>query len=61
MENTSPPVVWLSSQQVANAFGVNPKTVQRWAKAGKLEFTRTLGGHRRYRKDQVLALLKGNR
>ena len=34
-------------------FGVDPKTVTRWAKAGKLTSIRTLGGHRRYRKSEV--------
>ena len=38
-------------------FRVNPKTVTRWARAGKLTSTRTLGGHRRYREAEVRALL----
>jgi len=38
-------------------FRVDPKTVTRWAKAGKLTAIRTLGGHRRYRKSEVQALL----
>ena len=40
-------------------FRVDPKTVTRWAKAGKLTSIRTLGGHRRYRKTEVRALLAG--
>lgn len=36
-------------QEVAVAFGVNAKTVTRWAQSGKLRSVRTLGGHRRYR------------
>ncbi len=32
----------------AELGGVSPKTVTRWAKAGKLPYLRTLGGHRRY-------------
>jgi excisionase family DNA binding protein len=32
----------------AQLGGVNPKTVTRWAKAGKLPYMRTLGGQRRY-------------
>jgi excisionase family DNA binding protein len=39
-------------------FRVDPKTVTRWAKAGKLTSIRTLGGHRRYRENEVKALLK---
>jgi excisionase family DNA binding protein len=40
-------------------FRVDPKTVTRWAKAGKLTSIRTLGGHRRYREAEVRALLAG--
>ena len=40
-------------------FRVDPKTVTRWAKAGKLTSIRTLGGHRRYRESEVRALLAG--
>jgi excisionase family DNA binding protein len=40
-------------------FRVDPKTVTRWAKAGKLSSIRTLGGHRRYRESEVRALLTG--
>lgn len=38
----------LSPAEVAARFQVDPKTVTRWAKAGKLPVVRTLGGHRRY-------------
>jgi excisionase family DNA binding protein len=38
-------------------FRVDPKTVTRWAKAGKLTSIRTLGGHRRYRESEVRKLL----
>ncbi|WP_149264241.1 BldC family transcriptional regulator [Actinomadura sp. K4S16] len=49
----------LTPAEVATMFRVDPKTVTRWAKAGKLTSIRTLGGHRRYRKDEVVALLQG--
>jgi excisionase family DNA binding protein len=45
--------VLLSPREVAELFGVDPKTVTRWAKAGKLTSIRTLGGHRRFRKSEV--------
>ena len=48
----------LTPAQVAAMFGVDVKTVSRWAKLGKLPFIRTLGGHRRYSKIKVDALLK---
>ena len=50
----------LTSAQVADLFRVDPKTVTRWAKAGKLTSIRTLGGHRRYRESEVRSLLEGN-
>lgn len=45
--------------EVAKAFRVHPETVTRWAAAGRLDPVRTLGNHRRYRRDQVAALLEG--
>lgn len=49
----------LTPSEVAKLFRVDPKTVTRWAKAGKLSSIRTLGGHRRYRAAEVHALLTG--
>jgi excisionase family DNA binding protein len=49
----------LTPAEVATMFRVDPKTVTRWAKAGKLSAIRTLGGHRRYRESEVRALLAG--
>ena len=47
----------LTPAEVAQLFRVDPKTVTRWAKAGKLTSLRTLGGHRRYREAEVRNLL----
>jgi excisionase family DNA binding protein len=49
----------LTPGEVAVMFRVDPKTVTRWAKAGKLTSVRTLGGHRRYREVEVRDLLAG--
>lgn len=49
--------VLLTPAEVAKLFRVDPKTVTRWAKAGRLTAIRTLGGHRRYRKTEVQILL----
>jgi excisionase family DNA binding protein len=49
----------LTPAEVATMFRVDPKTVTRWAKAGKLTSIRTLGGHRRYRETEVRSLLAG--
>ena len=53
------PEALLTPAEVAALFRVDPKTVTRWAKAGKLSAIRTLGGHRRYRAAEVQALLAG--
>jgi len=47
----------LTPAEVAQLFRVDPKTVTRWAQAGKLTCMRTLGGHRRYRESEVRNLL----
>lgn len=49
----------LTPSEVAKMFRVDPKTVTRWAKAGKLTSIRTLGGHRRYRASEVRRLRSG--
>ena len=54
--NTGPEVL-LTPAEVAALFKVDPKTVTRWAKLGKLSSLRTLGGHRRYKQAEVMALL----
>ena len=53
------PETLLTPAEVAALFRVDPKTVTRWAKAGKLSSIRTLGGHRRYRESEVRDLLTG--
>jgi excisionase family DNA binding protein len=51
----------LTPAEVALMFRVDPKTVTRWAKKGKLTSLRTLGGHRRFRESEVRALLQASR
>lgn len=48
----------LTPAEVAELFRVDPKTVTRWAKMGKLSSIRTLGGHRRYWESEVRGLLE---
>jgi excisionase family DNA binding protein len=43
----------LTPAEVAAMFRVNPKTVTRWARAGKITAIRTLGGHRRFRASEI--------
>jgi len=48
----------LTPAEVAAKFKVDPKTVTRWARSGRLSSIRTLGGHRRYKASEVEALLR---
>jgi excisionase family DNA binding protein len=48
----------LTPAEVAALFRVDPKTVTRWAKAGKLSSIRTLGGHRRYSAIEIRRLFE---
>ena len=48
----------LTPAECAALWKVDPKTITRWAKKGLLTSKRTLGGHRRYRKSEVMALLR---
>jgi excisionase family DNA binding protein len=43
----------LTPAEVAAMFRVNPKTVTRWARSGKISAIRTLGGHRRFRASEI--------
>ena len=47
----------LTPAEVAELFRVNPKTVTRWARAGKISAVRTLGGHRRFRASEIRRFL----
>ncbi|HVE94606.1 MAG TPA: BldC family transcriptional regulator [Acidimicrobiales bacterium] len=55
--NTENDSALLTPAEVAAMFRVSPKTVTRWARAGKLTALRTLGGHRRFRASEVRDLL----
>jgi excisionase family DNA binding protein len=48
----------LTPSEVAVMFRVNPKTVTRWARAGKISAVRTLGGHRRFRATEIRRFLE---
>ena len=47
----------LTPGEVALMFRVDPKTVTRWASAGRIGSIRTPGGHRRFRESEVTDLL----
>lgn len=56
-DETSPDAL-LTPAEVAALFRVNPKTVTRWARAGKITAIRTLGGHRRFRASEIRRCLE---
>lgn len=53
MAELNQPDPLLTPAEVAALFRVNPKTVTRWARAGKITCIRTLGGHRRFRASEI--------
>ncbi len=49
----------LTPAEVSELLRVTPKTVTRWAAAGRITSIRTPGGHRRFRESEILALVNG--
>lgn len=58
MNESNAPEALLTPAEVAQMFRVNPKTVTRWARAGKITAIRTLGGHRRFRAAEIQKCLE---
>ncbi|MCJ7672386.1 MAG: BldC family transcriptional regulator [Acidimicrobiia bacterium] len=52
------PDALLTPAEVAKLFRVDPKTVTRWHRAGKISAIRTLGGHRRFYESEIRRLLE---
>ncbi len=40
--------MYLTPNQVYKKYGYHPKSLARWADEGKIKYTRSPGGHRRY-------------
>jgi len=55
--------MYLSVQHAARRLGVSPHTIRRWTASGFLPCTRTVGGHRRIKQEDIeeLATLIGGR
>jgi excisionase family DNA binding protein len=49
---------WLSLSDAAKLLGVHPSTVRLWSDKGVLPTHRTSGGHRRYRRNEVILWAK---
>lgn len=45
----SEPLDWMTLSQAAQALGIHPSTLRRWADQGEIPCVRTPGGHRRFR------------
>jgi excisionase family DNA binding protein len=50
----------LRPAEAAALLGVRTSTIARWAREGLLAATATPGGHRRYRRDEILAARDGS-
>lgn len=48
---------WLSLGEAARRLGVDPDTLRRWADSGKVEVFHTPGGHRRFPRAAIEALI----
>lgn len=51
---------WLSLSEASALLGVHPSTLRRWSDQGKIESTRTSGGHRRFSRSVIERYLKGH-
>lgn len=51
---------WLSLSETAKLLGVHPSTVRLWSDKGALPVHKTQGGHRRYRRGEILLWAEAN-
>lgn len=51
---------WLSLSDVAKVLGVHPSTVRLWSDKGVLPVHKTQGGHRRFRRGEILLWAETN-
>lgn len=50
---------WLTLQDASEMLGVATSTLRRWGDAGRIPMKRTLGGHRRFARDEIARLAGG--
>ena len=50
---------WLTLQNASEMLGVATSTLRRWGDAGRVPMKRTLGGHRRFARDEIVRLAGG--
>ncbi len=51
---------WLSLSDAANLLGVHPSTVRLWSDKGVIPVHKTQGGHRRYKRSEILLWAEAN-
>lgn len=51
---------WLSLGEASKLLGIHPVTLRIWADTGKMPYTRTPGGHRRFAEEDVLAFYESS-
>lgn len=54
---SQPAIEWLSVRDACAMLGVAPATIRRWAAAGSVTAFKTPGGHRRFSREAIAALL----
>jgi excisionase family DNA binding protein len=60
MEDPSKEKKWLSLGEASKLLGIHPVTLRIWADTGKMPYTRTPGGHRRFAEEDVLAFYESS-
>jgi excisionase family DNA binding protein len=50
--------IWMSRAEVARVLQVAPVTIGRWASQGKLPYSLTLGGRRRFRRQDIAPIAR---
>ncbi len=51
---------WLTLSDAANLLGVHPSTVRLWSDKGAIPVHKTQGGHRRYKRSEILLWAESN-
>ncbi len=51
---------WIGLQEASELLGISPTTLRRWSDSGMIKTFVTPGGHRRFPRDAVIALLPSN-
>ena len=57
-DDADSPAAWLSLGPAARLLGVSDVTLRHWADAGRIKTYRTIGSHRRFARDDLVAFLR---